>query len=52
MGAIILKVDTKDLQPTKKQLELHKKLLKGPTMTEKQIKEYEKTNKWMGKWKV
>jgi len=52
MGATILKIDTKDIQPTKKQLELYKKLLNGPTMTKKQVKEYEKINKWMRKWKV
>ncbi len=52
MGATIIKIDTKDLQPTQKQLQLHEKLMKGPTMTKKQIKEYEKINKWMGKWKV
>ena len=52
MGATIIHVDTKDLRPTKKQLEFREKLLKGPTMTKKQIKEYEKINKWMGKWKV
>lgn len=52
MGATIKKIDTKDLQPSEKQLELYEKLLKGPTMTKKQIKEYEKINKWMGKWKV
>jgi|GEM_PF-6747317 len=33
MGVIILKVDTKYLHPTKKQLEFRDKLLKGPTMT-------------------
>ncbi len=52
MGATIIKVDTKDLRPTKKQLEFRDKLLNGPTMTKKQVKEYEKSNKWMGKWKV
>ena len=52
MGATIIQVDTKDLRPTKKQLEFREKLLKGPTMTKKQIKEYEKINIWMGKWKV
>ena len=52
MEAIIAKLSAKELQPTKKQLELHEKLLKGPTMTKNQIKEFEKINKWMGKWKV
>lgn len=31
---------------------LQKKLLKAPTMTEKQYKEYLKTKKWMSKWKA
>lgn len=31
---------------------LQKKLLKAPTMTEKQYKEYLKTKKWMNKWKA
>ena len=52
MGATILKINTKDIQPSKKQLELHEKLLNGPTMTKRQVKEYEKINKWMRKWKV
>ncbi len=52
MSATIKKIDIKDLQPSKKQLELHEKLMNGPTMTKKQIKDYEKLNKWMGKWKV
>jgi hypothetical protein len=52
MGATILKIKIKDIQPTQKQLELHKKLMNGPTMNKKQVKEYEKINKWMRKWKV
>lgn len=52
MGATIIKVKTMEIQPTKKQLEFYKKLLKGPTMTKKQVKEYEKINKWMRKWKA
>ena len=52
MGATVLKIKINDTHPTQKQLELHKKLLNGPTMTKKQVKEYEKTNKWMRKWKV
>ena len=52
MGATIIKVKSVDIQPTKKQLDLYKKLLTGPTMSRKQVKEYEKINKWMRKWKV
>lgn len=52
MGATTIKVRKEDIQPTSKQLKLYKKLLNGPTMSKKQIKEYEKTNKWMKKWKI
>lgn len=52
MGATIIKVKSMDIQPTKKQLELYKKLMNGPTMSGKQAKEYEKINKWMRKWKA
>ena len=31
---------------------LQKKILKAPTMTEKQYREYLKANKWMNKWKA
>jgi hypothetical protein len=51
-GATTIKIEIKDLHPTQKQLKLHEKLMKGPTMTRKQIKDFEKINKWMGKWKV
>jgi len=47
-----LKISKKKKEPTKQQLELYKKLLSGPSMTKKQVKEYEKINKWMRKWKV
>ncbi len=52
MGATILKKSKEKKEPTKQQLELYKKLLSGPSMTKKQVKEYEKINKWMRKWKV
>ena len=52
MKSILSKIDAKDLQPSKKQFELYEKLLKGPAMTKKQMEEFNKTNKWMRKWKV
>ena len=48
--AQILKI--KSSPPGKSLTPLQKKLLKAPTMTEKQYKEYLKTKKWMSKWKV
>ncbi len=50
--AIILKIPVDKKQGKKPLSPLQKKLLKAPTMTEKQYKEYLKTKKWMGKWKA
>lgn len=48
--AQILKI--KSLPGGKTLTPLQKKLLKAPTMTEKQYREYLRTKKWISKWKV
>lgn len=52
MGATVIKISEIPKRPlTKKQKEFQKKLLHGPTMTPKQIKEYEKKYPWLKKYK-
>ena len=41
---------TKALSPKMKRIK--EKLLNGPIITEEQIKEYEKADKWMRGWKI
>jgi hypothetical protein len=52
MGANIIKIKAdKDSEVKKPLTPLQKKLLEGPTMTPKQIKEYEKKYPWLKKYK-
>ena len=53
MGAKIFKIDTnKDIQSNKPLSPLQKKLLEGPVMTQEELDEFKKINKWMRKWKI
>lgn len=53
MGATIIKISKKqqNIKPSKKMKEFQKKLLNGPTMTPKEVKEYEKRYPWLKKYK-
>lgn len=53
MGATIIKIRKKDRDTSDKPLSpLQKKILNGPVMTAEEYKQYQKNNKWMGKWKI
>lgn len=53
MGATIIKFSElpKNENPSKKMEEFRKKLLAGPTIIPKQIKEYEKKYPWLKNYK-
>jgi hypothetical protein len=50
--ARLIKIKIKKASAKKSLTPLQKLLLSGPTMTDKQYKEWQKTNKWMRKWKA
>jgi len=50
--AKVLKIKIKKTSGKKTITPLQKLLLSGPTMSDKQYKEWQKTNKWMRKWKA
>ncbi len=52
MGATILKLkEKKNIELSPEQKAFLKKLLNGPVMTKKQIKEYEKRHPWLKNYK-
>ena len=53
MGATIIKLSALpvDKKPSKKMEAFRQKLLAGPTMTPKQVKEYEKKYPWLKNYK-